>query len=76
MKKKTIDNRRISKTDLQRMKLKGKPKCPYCQKPLTFIYDDIEKGHLSQKCGNCGKSSVVDTATMEVFVFDDAVGAT
>ena len=65
--------RSISPTELNRMKIKGKPRCPYCRKPLTFIYEDVPRGHLNQKCGNCGKPSIVNAETLEVMIIDGAV---
>jgi transcription elongation factor Elf1 len=64
----------FKKSDVQKMPLKRKPACPYCGKPLTFVYSDVEKGHLGQKCGKCGKPSMLDMETMEVYqIRDDSV---
>lgn len=52
--------------ELRKMKLKGKPKCPYCEKPVGFIYDDLPHGHISQLCPNCGRKVLVDVGTMTV----------
>ena len=56
----------ITNAEAQKYGLKGKPECPCCGKPLTFICKDVTGGHLNQKCGNCGKPSIVDMSTMEV----------
>ena len=50
--------------DLSKLKLKGKPKCPYCGKPVSFIYDDLPHGHISQLCPNCGRKVMLDVGTM------------
>lgn len=55
------------------MRLKGKPRCPYCHRPLIFIYEDVPRGHLNQKCGNCGKPSIIDAETLEVLIIDNVV---
>jgi transposase-like protein len=57
MKNRSATEKRFKKSEIQKMTLKGKPACPYCRRPLTFVYSDVEKGHLSQKCGKCGKTS-------------------
>ena len=56
----------ISIEKVNQMKLRGKPKCPICNNPLAFIYDDMIKGHFNQKCGRCGRKSLVDVETMSV----------
>lgn len=50
--------------DLSKMKLRGKPRCPYCECPVSFIYADIPQGHISQRCPNCGHRVLVDVGSM------------
>ena len=61
---------KISTRKLNRMKVKGKPKCPFCNRTLAFIYEDVPHGHLNQKCWKCGKTSVVDVQTMDVLIVE------
>ncbi|QAT48620.1 hypothetical protein EQM14_01820 [Caproiciproducens sp. NJN-50] len=46
------------------LKIKGKPKCPICGRPLNFVYDDVGYGHINEKCKNCGRSAIVDLSTL------------
>ncbi len=55
----------ISQTDVQKMKLKGKPKCPLCRLPLTFIYEG-SIGYSGVKCKRCGQEFIINTETLEV----------
>ena len=57
--------RTITQEQLQDMKLKGKPKCPMCGIPLTFIYEG-STGFSSEKCPRCKQEYLVDTGTLEV----------
>ena len=50
--------------ELYRMKLRGKPTCPYCGKVVSFIFDDVRTGHISQRCPNCNHRVLVDAQTM------------
>lgn len=50
--------------DMRQFKLKGKPKCPYCEKPVSFVYDDIPHGHISQICPTCGHKVLLDVGAM------------
>lgn len=66
--------RTVLKSQIQGMKLKGKPACPYCNKPLTFGYEDL-RGHANQKCPNCGRNSFVDFNQMVAYkIMEDVVG--
>jgi len=51
-------------SDLYRMKLRGKPTCPYCGKVVSFIFDDVQTGHISQRCPNCNHRVLVDAKLM------------
>jgi transposase-like protein len=63
----------VLKSEVAKMPLKGKPACPYCGRPLTFVYGDVDRGHLGQKCYTCGKTSLVDMACMKAYrICDDA----
>lgn len=65
---------KVNRSVVLNMPLKGKPPCPYCKKPLGFIYEDAE-GHINQKCPNCGRTSWVDLSTMTVYeITEDASG--
>lgn len=57
--------RTITQKQLHEMKLKGKPKCPACGIPLTFIYEG-STGFSSEKCLRCKQEYLVDTGTLEV----------
>jgi len=52
---------------ISHMRLKGNRRCPFCRKPLAFLYEDASSGHMELKCGNCGHRSVVDLKTAEVY---------
>ena len=56
----------ITKTEVNKMKLKGKPKCPSCDNPLTFVYEGA-KGMLGEKCPRCKQEFLIDTETLDVF---------
>lgn len=55
----------ITKTEVNKMKLKGKPKCPACGIPLTFIFEG-STGFSSEKCPRCKQEYLVNTGTLEV----------
>ena len=38
-----------------KMKLKGKPKCPLCGKPLIFVYEG-STGYSGVKCKRCNQT--------------------
>lgn len=56
--------KRISQSAVKAMKLKAKPRCPFCKTPLTFVYADAV-GHINEKC-KCGNSFVIDLQTLEL----------
>ena len=56
----------ITQAEANRIRLKGKPKCPYCRKPLTYVYED-SKGHTGEKCRYCNNQFVINMETLEVF---------
>ena len=47
------------------MKLKGKPKCPCCKNPLSYVYEGAT-GFTSQKCHRCKQEFLVNAETLEV----------
>ncbi len=53
------------KTAGSKMKLKGKPKCPLCGKPLIFVYEG-SIGFSGVKCKRCNQQFLVNTDTLEV----------
>ena len=55
----------ISKSMVDRMKLKGKPKCPNCGIPLTFVYEG-STGYSGVKCQRCKNEYLINTGTLEV----------
>lgn len=61
--------------DMRQFRLKGKPKCPYCEKPVSFIYDDIPHGHISQICPNCRHRVLLDVGTMTAHKIECHTGA-
>ena len=61
----------ISIEEVRQLQIKGKPECPYCQNPLSHVYNDMLKGHISLKCGRCKKKSIVDVETMQALMFPD-----
>ena len=55
----------IEKNAGSKMKLKGKPKCPLCGKPLIFVYEG-SVGYSGVKCKRCSQQFIVNTDTLEV----------
>lgn len=41
------------------MKLHSKPHCPWCNKPLIFLYGDFPSGVICVKCRTCGNLAAV-----------------
>ena len=70
MRVRTVGRKTITSKEAEGYGLKGKPKCPCCGKPLTFICGDVEKGHINQKCVNCGKPALIDMRTMEAVAIE------
>lgn len=59
----------ISKNEVLKMPLKGKPKCPVCHTPLSYVYEG-STGYTAEKCLRCMHESLVDTETLEVYRID------
>ncbi len=59
----------ISQEEVRKMKLKGKPKCPICNTPLTFVYEG-SIGFSGEKCSRCKQRFLINTATLEVLMID------
>ena len=55
----------ITQKQVQNMKLKGKPRCPACGIPLSFIYEG-SVDFSSEKCPRCKQEYLVDTGLLEV----------
>ncbi len=55
----------IARSEVRKMKLRGKPKCPCCDIPLTFIYEG-STGMSGEKCPRCKQEYLIDTETLEV----------
>ena len=53
------------KSTWDKMKLKGKPKCPFCGNALIFVYEG-SIGYSAVKCKRCSHESIVNTETLEV----------
>lgn len=49
------------------LRLKGKPKCPACNLPLTFVFEGTT-GFISVKCSRCKKTSMINTETLDVHI--------
>lgn len=62
----------ISEEQVRKMRLKGKPKCPFCNIPLTYVYEG-SKGYTNQKCDKCRNSFLVNTDTLEVLMIERAI---
>ena len=57
--------KKITRSELMNMKLKGKPKCPCCKNPLSYVYEGAT-GFTSQKCHRCKQEFLVNAETLEV----------
>lgn len=55
----------ISRQELNRIRLRGKPKCPHCKLPLMFVYEGA-KGYTGVKCKRCRQSYLINTENLEV----------
>ena len=55
----------ITKSELLKLRLKGKPKCPHCKRPLTFVYEGAT-GYTGEKCSKCGQEYLVNNETLQV----------
>ena len=55
----------MTKNQLMSLRLKGKPKCPHCDKPLVFVYEG-STGYSGEKCQRCRKEYLINTGTLEV----------
>lgn len=55
----------ITKIELSKLRLRGKPKCPHCNRPLTYVYEGA-KGFTGEKCSKCGQEYLVNIETLEV----------
>ena len=51
--------RATSYRTLGALKLHSKPHCPWCDKPLIFLYGEFPSGTICVKCRNCGKLAIV-----------------
>ena len=61
--------KKISQEEVRNVKLKGKPKCPACGTPLTFVYEG-SIGFSGEKCPRCKQRFLVNTETLEVLIID------
>lgn len=41
------------------LKLHSKPRCPWCGKPMVFLYGDFPSGTICIKCRTCGNLAIV-----------------
>ena len=55
----------VTDDGVKRLKLKGKPKCLACGRPLSFIFEG-STGIVGEKCKKCGQEYLVNTETLEV----------
>ncbi len=63
--------RTITRKEVQRMKLRGKPRCLACGTPLTFIYEG-STGYSGEKCPKCKQEYLINTETLEVIKIENA----
>jgi transposase-like protein len=63
--------RTITKAEIKKMKLKGKPKCPACNNPLSYVYEG-STGFSSVKCKRCSRESLINTETLEAILIEKA----
>ena len=55
----------VSKHVVDRMMLRGKPRCPICGLALVYVYDGA-KGYTGLKCSRCRQQCIVNNETLEV----------
>ena len=58
--------RTITKAEIQKMKLKGKPKCPACNNPLSYVYEG------STGFSSVNRESLINTETLEAILIEKA----
>lgn len=63
--------RMITRLEVDKMKLKGKPRCPACGNPLSFVYEG-SNGFSSMKCNKCSQVSLVNTGTLKAILIKNA----
>ena len=51
--------RTVNNDTIGGMKLHSKPHCPWCDKPLVFLYGDLPSGAICIKCRTCGHLAFV-----------------
>lgn len=61
----------ITRKEVDRMRIKGKPKCPSCGNPFSYIFEG-SKGMTEEKCRRCKTTCLVDTETLEVIRIEKA----
>ena len=62
----------IMLSELHQLRLKGKPRCPVCNTPLTYVYEG-STGYSGEKCKRCNQEFLVNTETLEVFRISKAI---
>lgn len=67
-----VGERFVTKSSLQKVKLQGKLKCPWCEKCLMYLYSEVRQGRLSVKCQNCRRMALIDIATGEAVKIIDS----
>lgn len=72
--RKNIVMRYISRSAVREMRIRGKLRCPYCDKTLIFVHESL-RGQTTRKCDKCEKESYVDLDKMEVRQIVDVVPA-
>ena len=63
--------RTITRSEVGKLRLKGKPKCPACGNPLSFVYEG-SIGFSSVKCKRCSRESLINTETLDVILIEKA----
>lgn len=64
--------RTITRSEIGKLKLKGKPKCPACGNALSFVYEG-STGFSSVKCKRCNRESLINTETLEAILKEKAI---
>lgn len=62
----------ISEEEVKQLRLRGKPRCPFCKIPLTYVYEG-SSGFTNQKCERCRNSFLVDSGTLEVMLIQKVI---
>ena len=70
MKYNAFNTRVISRKDIQRNKLRHKVKCPVCQHPLAFVYQNAG-GLITEKCNRCRNEIAINLTNLDTLMVVD-----